>query len=198
MVAAEGGWSIAQVVEHLLVTDGLYQDRIRDAIKRGAERQAAARDDRGDRPCRESFCTASSSPTTRAGRGPPAPSRPLRDRAQASCPRISHSWTNSSNLLHEAEGLDLTRLRFGSPALALFRLNLGDAFRLTVSTCGAARSPDGAGARPRAVSAVPGVRRDRDRAASLWRGGRVHGQDKATLTRFHPDHISPVFSADPE
>ena len=129
----QGGWSIAQVVEHLLVTDGLYHQRIRAAIDRG---RRAKRQDQG-RPWRPTlsgkFLYGVVQPdNTRRARAPGAFAPSPRPRPSVA-PSYLALMDELSNLLREAEGLDLTRLRFGSPALGLFRLNLGDAFRLTVT-----------------------------------------------------------------
>jgi hypothetical protein len=127
------GWSIGQVVEHLLVADGLYDGRIRDAIARGHREK---RLDQGAnwRPTLSGrfLHNAVRADNTRRFRAPSAFAPTSRPRPSVVSSYLS-LLTELGELLHGARGLDLNRLRFGSPVLALFRLNLGDAFLLIVS-----------------------------------------------------------------
>ncbi len=122
------GWSIGQIVEHLLVADSLYQDRLRQAIARGRERQLL---DRGE-PWRPTLAgrwlVDSFDPGNR--RRLPAPTRfapTLRPRPSV-VPSYLSVLDELLTLLREAGGLDLRRLRFGSPVTGLIRLNAGDGF----------------------------------------------------------------------
>jgi len=124
-----GGWSIAQVFEHLLVSHGLYLDRMRPAI-------AAAPRDPPTQPWRPSLF----------GRlligavGPDAkrrlttarifePSLSPRPRVVAAFLEMQQEF---AGLLRAAAGLDWRAVRLSSPVSRFIRLNLGDAFVILV------------------------------------------------------------------
>jgi hypothetical protein len=126
----DGGWSIAQVFEHLLISDVSYLPTIRHLIVEGR---------RGDTPWKPSFAGGlvinSVSPTqTRKTRAP----RIFRPAAEARANvvdeyiRVREEFLR---LLESAEGVDLRRNRMSSPVAKIMRMNLGDAFMiLTVHT----------------------------------------------------------------
>src|SRR5688572_10484254 len=72
----DGGWSIAQVFEHLIISDSLYLPKFRDLIETGV---------RGNTPWRPSlmggFITRSVSPTTPRKTPSPGVFRPAEPRA---------------------------------------------------------------------------------------------------------------------
>jgi hypothetical protein len=131
----QGGWSIAQVIEHLLVTDNRYEDRIRAAMARGRARHVTGH----GTPWRPSMAgrflhrsVRQENPNRLTTPAVFVPS--LRPRPSV-VPSYLTMLDEIRGLMREAEenDLDLGRLRFSSPAARLLRVNLGDAFLLSVS-----------------------------------------------------------------
>jgi hypothetical protein len=126
-------WSVGQVVEHLLIADSLYHGRIRDAIARGRREKGLDHGGKWRPTISGRFLhSAVRTDNTRRFRAPPVFAPSARPRPSV-VPSYLSLLTELEELLGEAHELDLNRLRFGSPALALFRLNLGDAFQLIVT-----------------------------------------------------------------
>jgi hypothetical protein len=129
---ADGGWSIGQVFEHLLIANGLYLARMRPLIAR-------ARAHETDRPVatwQPSFVgrfliRSLGADSTRKVRAPkvfrPGPS-PRRHVVAA----FLELQRDLAALLSDADGLDWSRLRLSSPVGRLIRINVGDAFVLLV------------------------------------------------------------------
>lgn len=123
-----GGWSVGQVLEHLVTTDREYLAKMRPAIAAARARGGGgavgawkpswvgAMIARATDPA-----TTKPVPTPRRFRpaGPPRPDVAARFRA---------SREELAALLEEVGGLDLRRVRLASPVSALIRLNLGDVF----------------------------------------------------------------------
>lgn len=125
----EGGWSIAQVIEHLIITDESYLE----PIERLVERPAAA-------PTYETWraslvggllvrsqmpdSTRKVKTPTRWRPGPEPRAHGLEDYIRVREKLIE--------LMVRADGHDLRRSRLHSPATRLIRLNLGDAFMTLV------------------------------------------------------------------
>jgi len=124
---ADGGWSLAQIFEHLLVSHGLYLAKLRPLI-------AAAPRTPPRRPWRPSWfgklLIRAMEPSAKRRRTqrvftPGAPR-----------PRVVHAFLDMqhefADLLKAAEGLDWRALRLTSPVSRLIPLNLGDAFLVLV------------------------------------------------------------------
>jgi DinB superfamily len=127
------GWSIGQAIEHLLIADSLYHDRIGEAIGRGQREERLNRGGSWRPTISGRFLHGVvRTDNTRRFRAPQAFEPSARPRPSVVTSYLS-LLVQLEELLGEAHELDLNRLRFGSPALALFRLNLGDAFLLIVT-----------------------------------------------------------------
>lgn len=122
----DGGWSIGQIFEHLIISDSLYLPKLRQLIDHGV---------RGSTPWRPSlaggFIARSVAPTT--ARKTPAPGvfRPAEPRANVIDAYIEVRERTAA-LIDAAQGVDLRRNRLGSPVSPLIRLNLGDAIEILV------------------------------------------------------------------
>jgi hypothetical protein len=125
----DGGWSVAQVFEHLCILNGSYLN----GPLPGAVARARARG-RSEKPWRPSFMGGwltkamveggKPLPTARLFRAGAAPREHAVDEFLAGIVRLR-------TLMLEADGCDL-RVMLSSPASPLLRLNLGDAFRVLV------------------------------------------------------------------
>ncbi len=130
----DGGWSIGQVLEHLVVAGQLYVDRMSDAVesaKRGPSRNATPL-------WKPSFVgkylIRALSPDRRGKRLPapkvfkPGPS----PRANVHAAFVRHQ-AELVDLADRAAGLDLARIKTSSPVSRLIRINLGDAFAIVAT-----------------------------------------------------------------
>lgn len=126
-----GGWSVAEVLEHLCITDGLYEAPLR-ALFAAERTRLAPRESLVWKPTLFGRLLAwSLKPTNaRKSQSPPA-FRP------GASPRndVIAAWLVQVDamraLMREADGLDLRRLTLSSPAAKFIRLNAGDAFALS-------------------------------------------------------------------
>lgn len=126
--AADGGWTIGQVFEHLIVANSLYYDAMEKALARS---EAA-----GSGEWRPTFFGKllfdSLSPRATRKLRSPRVFRP------GPAPRVNvvQSFLDSQErfraLARNASGRDLGRTRVPSPVNRLIRVNLGDAFRIIV------------------------------------------------------------------
>lgn len=123
----DGGWSIAQVFEHLLTSDRAYLPEMRRLIESGT---------RGNSPWQPTFfgglLARSLAPT--ATRKLPSP-RGWRPPPEARAHVIDEYLEVRAELLtliERAHGVDLRRNRMSSPVAKLVRLNLGDAITILV------------------------------------------------------------------
>ena len=123
-----GGWSAAEVFEHLCITDGLYEAPLRAVLAServgGTPRQSMVwRPTVGGRL----LLWALNPTNTRKSKAPPAfqPAGAVRA-------HVVDAWLAQVEvtraLMREADGLDLRRLKLSSPAAKFIRLNAGDAF----------------------------------------------------------------------
>lgn len=123
----DGGWSLAQIFEHLLVSHGLYLEKLRPLIA-GAPRTPPRR------PWRPSWIgkllIRAMEPSAKRRRTqriftPGAPR-----------PRVVHAFLEMqrefADLLEAAQGLDWNALRLTSPVSRLIPINLGDALTVLV------------------------------------------------------------------
>ena len=128
---ADGGWSIAEVLAHLVASDSDYVPKIRALLDR-----AHTVGPRADgRPWRASFfgkfLVRSLDPSNT--RKMPAPKRwrpaaGARPAAEAS--DYLRVLDEVAELARKAEGLDLGGIKLASPVSPLIRMNLGDGFLL--------------------------------------------------------------------
>ena len=128
-VPPDGGWSVAQVFEHLCVANESYLDGPLGPAVAKARAQGPS-----DRQWRPSFVGrwltgalvegGKPLPAPKRWRVGPTPREQVVDSFLAGIGRVR-------TLLHEADGCDL-RVGLTSPVSPLFRMNLGDAFRILV------------------------------------------------------------------
>jgi hypothetical protein len=122
----DGGWSIAQVFEHLIISDSLYLPRLRQLSASGV---------RGDTPWRPSLAgnllARSLAPTSPRKTPSPQVFRPAEPRANVIDEYIKVR-EETARLIDALHGIDLRRNRLSSPVSKLIRLNLGDAIHILV------------------------------------------------------------------
>jgi hypothetical protein len=123
-----GGWSVGEIFEHLCVTDGLYEAPLRALLIAERER-ATPRLSPAWRPTiwGRLLLWSLNPANTRKSQAPPAFRITTAPRE-----RVVDAWLaqveTTRVLMHQADGLDLRRLKLSSPAARLIRLNAGDAF----------------------------------------------------------------------
>ncbi len=123
-----GGWSAAEVFEHLCVTDGLYEAPLR-ALVETERRRPVPRTAAAWRPTIWGrLLLWSLNPANRRKSQAPPVFRP----GTATRPNVIDAWLRQVDVtravLQDADGLDLRVLKLSSPAARLIRLNAGDAF----------------------------------------------------------------------
>lgn len=120
-------WSIAECFDHLIVTDRLYQERLREAVRRGRDKRTLATS-----PFRPGFLGRILIETVK-------PDYPRKIKTFRIF-RPRHNYTNSpaviaafidkqadlSGLLCAADALDLNRNRVSSPVTPLLRFSIGE------------------------------------------------------------------------
>jgi hypothetical protein len=125
----DGGWSVADVFEHLCLTNDSYLDGpLGPAIERAKSRG------RVDRPWRPSFVGGWLTGALVEGSKPlPAPRRfrPVAPPRAQAVDAFLAGIARVRTLMREVDGYDL-RVGLASPASPLVRINLGDAFRMLV------------------------------------------------------------------
>jgi hypothetical protein len=128
----EGGWSVGQCLEHLIVVADRYEAR----LIRGLD-EAHARLDApylgGHKPTwlGRLFIDAVKPANTRRFKAPKIflpPPRPRPDVAREFCRRQARL----GELLERAKGIDLSATRIRSPITPLIRFNLGDALEILI------------------------------------------------------------------
>jgi len=122
-----GGWSVAEVCEHLCVTDGLYEAPLRALFAAERARSTPRRSDAWTPTIWGRLLLWSLNPTNaRKTKAPPV----FQPGAEAR-PRVVDAWLSQVErtraLLREADGLDLRAMKLSSPAAKIIRLNAGDA-----------------------------------------------------------------------
>lgn len=129
---AEGKWSIAQCLDHLVVSGGLYNDKMRPLIDRLKNETAA------NAPISPYKPTIGGrlliwvvSPGSRSVSGPRL-FRPKLEPQPDVVGEFLKSQETFAALLRAADGLDLSRHKLTSPAAKLLRMNLGDCFTVLV------------------------------------------------------------------
>ncbi|HEX8244107.1 MAG TPA: DinB family protein [Longimicrobium sp.] len=131
-----GKWSIGQNVNHLTITGRSYTDVLGPAL---ADARARGLADRGDfRPSLVGgFMARSMEPPPRLRLKAPRIYRPADAGAALDRRRELAAWRALHDLVEEriraAAGLDLRRIRVGSPVSALVKMNAGDALALVLA-----------------------------------------------------------------
>jgi len=121
-------WSAAQVLEHLVLATGSYLGVMRQRVEASGSSTAPAavwRPTLGGRLLVRSMESPRRLPTPR-GWAPKVTPRPHVQEA------FAEELREYRALLERAATIPWTRMRYGSPALALLRLNLGDGFHIIV------------------------------------------------------------------
>ena len=126
-----GGWSVAEVFEHLCVTDGLYEAPLRALIAAERARSAPRQSEMWTPTIWGRLLLWALNPSnTRKTKAPPA----FQPRTEPR-PRVVDAWLAQVEctraLMQDADGLDLRAMKLSSPAAKIIRLNLGDAFAVT-------------------------------------------------------------------
>lgn len=124
-----GGWSVGQVLEHLILATGSYLAVMRQRVEAAPAGTGAAP------PWRPTLAGRLLAGAMTSPRRFPAPRAWVPDPVPR--PHVREAWTATLRelevLLDRAEPLPWTRLRFGSPVNPLLRLNLGDGFLVMVA-----------------------------------------------------------------
>ena len=125
-----GGWSIGQIFEHLVVVNDSYLERIRPLVRRADALRTRIADAQW-RPTLMGRMLVNAFHSTRKLPAPRMYRPPLQPRANVvgEFLRRQHELTE---LLRTAAGLDWQRIRTTSPVTPLIRLNLGDCFTIMV------------------------------------------------------------------
>lgn len=134
VVPPAGGWTIAQVFEHLLVSHGLYVDRVGPAI--AAVRKVPAERAPPARPWKPTLfgrmLIAAVGPDFR----PRLPTARVFEPGPVPRPHVFEAFLQMqqeiARLLREGADLDWRSVRLSSPVNRLIRLNLGDAYVILV------------------------------------------------------------------
>ena len=123
-VPAGGGWSVNQILQHLVVTHRHYEDRVRRAMDR------APPPGHGDTPWRPTWVGGMLVHAMQGARRLPAP-RAFRMGAHVGPAVLDQYLTaleSTERMMRDAEGIHWARTRVTSPAARFLRLNLGDCF----------------------------------------------------------------------
>lgn len=128
----DGGWSVGQVLEHLLISDRSYVLRMRPLIDNAKTRVVPAVRASWRPTLAGRFLIKSLAPG--ASRKLPAPSiyRPGPSPRPGVVGEYLRSLDDLASLLRDARGLDLGRLRMSSPVSRLIRVHVGDGFAIIV------------------------------------------------------------------
>lgn len=125
-------WSVAECVDHVNVAARLYIERMRPAIARARERNLEGAAPYGGGTLLGRMVLRVLEPG--AGRRFPAPGvfRPARGEIDFAAARNEFRATLAvlRDLMEEADGLDLGRIRFTSPAGPILKVTLAQAFEI--------------------------------------------------------------------
>lgn len=125
-------WSVAQCLEHLVITGQLYHPVLAAAVERGKQDYQSGTS-APYRPTRIGrWLLALLSAPARRVRAPRA-FAPAARPAPAVDRRFLETTSDLDRLLVSAKGVNLRAVKTHSPATRLLRLNLGDAFAIQVS-----------------------------------------------------------------
>lgn len=121
----DGGWSVGQVLEHLVLTHEPYMARLRAALDEGRARGGRVRTWKPTLLGGLITRSMAAPRKVKAGRKfEPGP-----DVGPGTADRFIATVRTLAELVEAAEGADL-RVRFTSPVMPLVRPNVGDAFQL--------------------------------------------------------------------
>lgn len=121
------GWSVGQVLEHLVLVHEPYMSRMREALERGQQRARAGSVRRWKPTLLGSFIVRSLTRPAKVKTRPKFDPGP--ETGPGAAARFLATVTATDAMIEAADGADL-RIRFTSPVAAFFRPNLGDAFLL--------------------------------------------------------------------
>lgn len=129
-IPPDGGWSLAQVFDHVATASSSYFDRLEAAVRGGVRRGSDAA------PWSPTLfgrlLIRSLDPSTTRRSASPRVWRPAPTPPPGAVDRFLASQSTLARLLREAEDVDLVRTRLSSPVSRLIRMNLGDALRVLV------------------------------------------------------------------
>lgn len=128
-------WSIAECIEHLLITDGLYLPGLTEAIERGPRSGLLGNADYRPRLFQGWFIGASGEKGRMKVKTFPSfdPARRGRGGEANAGARFLEQQEKLRALMRQADGLDLNNVRFTSPLSRLMRFTLGEAFTMLIS-----------------------------------------------------------------
>ncbi len=121
----DGGWTVAMVLEHLIVTDEQYFHVMGPVLE-----SARSSDDSASQSWKPSFMgrllyRGVRPDSERKLRAPTIFSPPVTPRVEVADILLSHQDL-LADFIRRSSGLNLTRLRLGSPVSRMIRLNMGD------------------------------------------------------------------------
>ena len=125
----EGGWSVAQVIEHLIITDTSYIEPLEALL---ARRQASPNYQRWRPSLIGGFLVRSQMPDSKQKVRTPSRWRPGPQPRARGLEEYIALRERLAGLVARADGHDLRRTKLSSPASKLIRLNLGDAIMTLV------------------------------------------------------------------
>lgn len=120
----DGGWSIAQVLEHLIISDSLYLPELREIVTNGKPGTGEWKS-----TITGGFIIRALQPASTRKTPAPRVFRPDEPRADVveACIQVKGAL---ASLIEAAKGVDLRRNKLHSPVSKLIRINLGDAFMI--------------------------------------------------------------------
>ena len=126
----EGGWSVAQVLDHVVTASSSYFERMQGAAAGGRMRSGEGR------PWKPSFfggmLIRSLEPANRKKYPSPKVWRPEQRDLPDALPAFLEAHRTLAGIVSSAAEVDLVRTRLSSPVSRLIRLNLGDAIRVLI------------------------------------------------------------------
>jgi hypothetical protein len=125
----DGGWSIAQVMEHLILTDESYFDALNRAL---ANRPASPSTETWEPSLIGGFLTRSQMPESKQKMKTPRGWRPPPEARADVVEEYIKVRQRLIEIMRQADGYNLRRTKLSSPAAKFIRLNLGDAFMTLV------------------------------------------------------------------
>ncbi len=128
----EGGWSVGQCFEHLVVSAALYQARMRTALARARAASDPPSLSRYRPTLVGRMLVRAMSPASRRRLKTPRVFAPPPTAREGVIEAFVARHEELRRQLDDAVGVNINRYKVTSPAIRLFRLNLGDAFRLLV------------------------------------------------------------------
>jgi hypothetical protein len=127
-----GGWSVDQVLEHLVISNASYLTRMRRLVDRHQDDPVRP----GTPPWEPTFVgrllVRSLDPSSVRRLPAPKVSRPSAVVRPGVLERFIDGMREAMSLAQRAESLDLNALRMSSPFARVLKLNLGDAFAIIV------------------------------------------------------------------